>query len=83
MLLRRFTFLLRPSGNIEIARGIRALLAITVPIVIGQTIGRTELGLMAGLCAEILLLADIGGLYSLRVKTLLGTMIGIALPLLV
>jgi len=83
MLLKRFSFLLRPSGQIEIFRGIRALVVISVPIVTGNIIGQPKLGLIAGFCAQILLLADTGGLYSLRSKTLIGTTLGIALALIV
>ena len=53
MLLQRFAFLLRPSGDIEIERGIRTLLAITVPIIIGDILDRSEVGLMVGLAAKI------------------------------
>jgi len=60
MLLQRFAFLLRPSGDIEIERGIRTLLAIAVPIIIGDILDQSELGLMVGLAAQILILADAG-----------------------
>ncbi len=83
MLLQRFAFLLRPSGDIEIERGIRTLLAITVPIIIGDILDRSELGLMVGLAAQILILADVGGLYCLRAKTLVATTIGMALALII
>ncbi|GBE75271.1 hypothetical protein myaer87_24980 [Microcystis aeruginosa NIES-87] len=83
MLLQRFGFLLRPSGDIEIERGIRTLLAITVPIIIGDILDRSEVGLMVGLAAQILILADVGGLYCLRAKTLVATTIGMALALII
>ena len=83
MLLQRFAFLLRPSGDIEIERGIRTLLAITVPIIIGDILDRSELGLMVGLAAQTLILADVGGLYCLRAKTLVATTIGMALALII
>ncbi|CCI22399.1 FUSC family protein [Microcystis aeruginosa] len=83
MLLQRFGFLLRPSGDIEIERGIRTLLAITVPIIIGDILDRSEVGLMVGLAAQTLILADVGGLYCLRAKTLVATTIGMALALII
>ncbi|GBL11762.1 inner membrane protein YccS [Microcystis aeruginosa Sj] len=83
MLLQRFAFLLRPSGDIEIERGIRTLLAITVPIIIGDILDRSEVGLMVGLAAQTLILADVGGLYCLRAKTLVATTIGMALALII
>lgn len=83
MLIQRFKFLLRPSGNIEIARGIRTLLAIALPLVIGKLINQAELGLTVGLAAQIMLLADVGGLYSVRAKTLIGTTLGIAFALII
>jgi len=79
MLLQRFAFLLRPSGDIEIERGIRTLLALAVPIIIGDILDQSELGLMVGLAAQTLILADVGGLYCLRAKTLVATTIGMAL----
>lgn len=83
MLLQRFTFLLRPSGDIEIERGIRTLLAIAVPIIVGDILDRSKLGLMVGLAAQTLILADAGGLYCLRAKTLVATTIGMALALII
>ncbi|MDB9426804.1 FUSC family membrane protein [Microcystis aeruginosa CS-564/01] len=83
MLLQRFGFLLRPSGDIEIERGIRTLLAITVPIIIGDILDRSEVGLMVGLAAQTSILADVGGLYCLRAKTLVATTIGMALALII
>lgn len=82
MLIKRFEFLLRPSGNIEIARGIRTLLAIALPFILGKLMGQAEIGLNIGLAAQILLLADVGGLYSVRAKTLIGTTLGIAIALI-
>jgi uncharacterized membrane protein YccC len=81
MLLKRFAFLLRPSGNIEIDRGIRTFVAIAMPFLVGRSLQQPELGLLVGLCAQMLLLADVGGLYSIRVKTLLWTTLGLALAL--
>ncbi|MDJ0557998.1 MAG: FUSC family membrane protein, partial [Microcystis sp. M53599_WE4] len=83
MLLQRFAFLLRPSGDIEIERGIRTLLALAVPIIIGDILDQSELGLMVGLAAQTLILADVGGLYCLRAKTLVATTIGMALALII
>ncbi len=83
MLVKRFAFFLRPTGNIEISRGIRVWLATAVPMVIGEVIHQSELGLMVGLSAQILLFADVGGLYSTRAKTLILTVIGIALALII
>lgn len=83
MLLKRFNFLLHPSGDIDIARGIRTLLAVALPIAIGRIIHWSELGLMVGLVAELLFLVDIGGLYAIRAKTLMGTAIAMALTLMV
>jgi uncharacterized membrane protein YccC len=83
MLRQRFAFLLRPSGDIEIERGIRTLLAIAVPIIIGRLLDQAELGLMVGLAAQILILADVGGLYPVRAKTLVATTVGMALALII
>jgi uncharacterized membrane protein YccC len=81
MFLKRFTFLLHPSGDIEVARGVRTLLAMGVPIAIGHSLHQAEQGLSVALAAQILLLADVGGLYSVRAKTLIGTVLGMALAL--
>ncbi|MFN7247974.1 MAG: FUSC family protein [Microcystis sp.] len=83
MLVQRFAFLLRPSGDIEIERGIRTLLALAVPIIIGDILDQSELGLMVCLAAQTLILADVGGLYCLRAKTLVATTIGMALALII
>jgi uncharacterized membrane protein YccC len=83
MLRQRFAFLLRPSGDIEIERGIRTLLAIALPLILGRLLNKPELGLMVGLAAQTLILADVGGLYSVRAKTLISTTIGMALALII
>ncbi len=77
MLLKRFEFLLHPTGKIEIARGIRTFFALAIPIAIGYAVGQPELGLNIGSSAQLLLLADVGGLYSIRAKSLLSSTLGI------
>jgi uncharacterized membrane protein YccC len=54
-----------------------------VPIIIGDILARSEVGLMVGLAAQTLILADVGGLYCLRAKTLVATTIGMALALII
>ena len=44
MLLKRFEFLLHPTGKIEISRGIRTFFALAVPIAMGYALGQPELG---------------------------------------
>ena len=83
MLLKRFAFFIRPGGKIEISRGIGVLIATGLPLAIGHTTQHRQLGLIAAFCAQILLLADVGGLYSTRAKTLVGTSIGVTLALVI
>ena len=66
MLLKRFEFLLHPTGKIEISRGIRTFFALAIPIAIGYALGQPELGWNIGSSAQLLLLADVGGLYGIR-----------------
>ncbi len=82
MLLKRFEFLLRPTGKIEISRGIRTFFALAVPIAIGHATGQSELGLSIGTSAQLLLLADVGGLYDVRAKSLIGATFGIILVII-
>jgi len=81
ILLKRFSFLLKPSGDMQIFRGIRTFLAIAFPLILGQIIHRPEIGLGIGLTTQALFLADVGGLYSVRAKTLIGTTLGIVLAI--
>lgn len=82
MLLKRFEFLLHSTGKIEISRGIRTFFALAIPIAIGHAVGQSELGLNIGTSAQLLLLADVGGLYDVRAKTLMGATLGIILVII-
>jgi uncharacterized membrane protein YccC len=77
MLLKRFEFLFHPTGKIEISRGIRTFFALAVPIAMGYALGQPELGWNIGSSAQLLLLADVGGLYGIRAKSLIGSTLGI------
>jgi len=77
MLIKRFDFLFHPTGKIEVSRGIRTFFALAIPIAIGYAIGKPDLGLNIGASAQLLLLADVGGLYGIRAKSLIGSTLGI------
>ncbi len=81
MLIKRFDFLLHPTGKIEISRGIRTFFALAIPIAIGYALGQPELGWNIGSSAQLLLLADVGGLYGIRAKSLIGSTLGILLAI--
>lgn len=81
MLIRRFAFLLRPGGKIEVARGIRTLMAMAIPSLLGLVLQEQQDWLTIALFAQIMLLADVGGLYAQRAKTLIGTTVGVFLAL--
>jgi uncharacterized membrane protein YccC len=81
MLIKRFDFLLHPTGKIEVSRGIRTFFALAIPIAIGYAIGQPDLGWNIGSSAQLLLFADVGGLYSIRAKSLVGSTLGIMLAI--
>ncbi len=80
-LRQRFAFLTRTSGGIELGRGIRTFSAMIVPYLLGLWWGDPQLGLGVALAAQLILLADVGGLYSVRLKTILGAWIGAAIAM--
>lgn len=81
MLIKRFAFLLRPGGKIEITRGIRTLMAMAIPTLLGLVFHEQADWLTIALFAQIMMLADVGGLYAQRAITLMGTMVGVSLAL--
>jgi uncharacterized membrane protein YccC len=82
MLIKRFAFLLRPGGKIEITRGIRTLMAMAIPTLLGLVFHEQADWLTIALFAQIMMLADVGGLYAQRATTLMGTTVGVSLALL-
>lgn len=79
-LRQRFAFLTR-TGGIELGRGIRTFFGMVVPYGLGLGLGNPQLGLGIGLASQLILLADVGGLYSVRLKTILGAWIGAAIAM--
>ncbi len=82
MLIKRFRFLFRANGKIDVERGIRTLVAMAVSIVLGWIFQRQSEGLSIALFAQVIIIADVGNLYASRATTLIATTIGVALALL-
>ncbi|MGL5032991.1 MAG: FUSC family protein [Microcystaceae cyanobacterium] len=82
MPIKLFAFLLRFSGKIEIARGMRTFIAMAVPIALGLIFQQEAVGLKIALFAQMMLIADVGGLYQKRATTLIFTTLGVSLALL-
>jgi uncharacterized membrane protein YccC len=82
---RNFLSLLVKSepGRPAIANGVRAVLCLGVPMVVGQLLDRRELGLFFGLIAFFVNLANVGGSYQIKAKAMLAATAGIALSVLV
>ncbi len=82
---RNFLSLLVKSepGRPAIANGVRAVLCLGVPMVVGQLLDRRELGLFFGLIAFFVNLANVGGSYQIKAKAMLAATVGIALSVLV
>ncbi|AIE75932.1 MULTISPECIES: FUSC family protein [unclassified Synechocystis] len=80
-LRQRLAFLLHTNGTIDGGRGIRTFFGMAVPYLTGMALGDPQLGLGIGLASQLILLADVGGLYSVRLKTILGAWIGAAIAM--
>ncbi|MFN5516174.1 MAG: FUSC family protein [Cyanobacteriota bacterium] len=81
VLPRHLAFLARPGGAVDLGRGLRTFLAMALPYGAGLAWGAPSWGLSAGFFAQIILLADVGGLYWMRGVTLLGAWAAAALAL--
>ncbi len=72
-------FLLQSEpGKPAISNGLRAALALGVPMLIGQLINQRESGLLVGLMAHFVNLANVGGPYQIKAKTMAQATLGIA-----
>ena len=78
-----FKFIFQISGELEISRGLRTLLAFGIPVIIGQLTSHPAQGTLIGLAALHFILADAGGSYRTRAKGLIATIIACALSLFV
>jgi uncharacterized membrane protein YccC len=70
-------------GKPAISNGLRAALALGVPMLIGQLINQRESGLFVGLIAYFVNLANVGGLYHLKAKAMVAATLGIAVSVFV
>jgi uncharacterized membrane protein YccC len=70
-------------GKPAISNGLRAALALGVPMLIGQLINQRESGLFVGLIAYFVNLANVGGLYRLKAKAMVAATLGIAVSVFV
>ncbi len=78
-----FKSLIKPSGQLEIYRGLRSLAAFAVPLVIGNLTPNVDVGNYIGLAALYFVLGDVGGLYQTRVKTLVAIILACTLSLFI
>ena len=76
-----FKFIFQSSGDLEISRGLRALVAFAIPLVIGELTSHGAVGNAIGLSALYFILGDVGGFYPTRALTLIGTIITCAISL--
>ncbi len=72
---KHFSFLLQPSGNIKLARGLRIAITLGVSLVVGQLTANPNIGLSVGISSLFFLLSDAGGFYSTRAISLLFTVL--------
>lgn len=72
---KQFRFLLKPSGNLKLARGLRLTIALSVSLAVGQLTGHPDVGFAVGIDSLFFLLSDAGGFYSTRAISLLFTII--------
>ncbi len=70
-------------GKPAISNGLRAALALGVPMVIGQLINQRESGLFVGLMAYFVNLANVGGPYHIKAKAMVAATLGIAVSVFV
>ncbi|MBN3991406.1 MAG: hypothetical protein HWQ36_12890 [Nostoc sp. NMS2] len=77
-------FLIQPEpGKPAISNGLRAALALGVPMLIGQLINQREIGLFVGLMAHFVNLANVGGPYQIKAKAMAAATLGIAVSVCV
>ncbi|MCC5647345.1 FUSC family protein [Nostoc sp. CHAB 5824] len=77
-------FLLQSEpGKPAISNGLRAALALGVPMLIGQLINQRENGLFVGLMAYFVNLANVGGPYQIKAKAMAAATLGIAVSVFV
>ncbi|MEH2062890.1 MAG: FUSC family protein [Nostoc sp.] len=70
-------------GKPAISNGLRAALGLGVPMLIGQLINQRESGLLVGLMAYFVNLANVGGPYQIKAKAMASATLGIAVSLFV
>ncbi|MEH1977349.1 MAG: FUSC family protein [Nostoc sp.] len=70
-------------GKPAISNGLRAALALGVPMLIGQLINQRESGLLVGLMAHFVNLANVGGPYQIKAKAMAQATLGIAVSVFV
>ncbi|MEH2411902.1 FUSC family protein [Nostoc sp.] len=70
-------------GKPAISNGLRAALALGVPMLIGQLINQRESGLLLGLTAYFVNLANVGGPYRIKARTMAAATLGIAVSVFV
>ncbi|MEH1931891.1 FUSC family protein [Nostoc sp.] len=70
-------------GKPAISNGLRAVLALGVPMLIGQLINQRESGLFIGLIAYFVNLANIGGPYRIKARAMVAATLGIAVSVFV
>ncbi|MBE9001909.1 FUSC family protein [Nostoc sp. LEGE 12447] len=87
MQLNRSNFLrslIQPEpGKPAISNGLRAALALGVPMLIGQLINQRESGLFVGLMAYFVNLANVGGPYQIKAKAMVAATLGMAVSVFV
>ncbi|MHC5933751.1 FUSC family protein [Nostoc sp.] len=77
-------FLLQSEpGKPAISNGLRAALALGVPMLIGQLINERESGLLLGLMAYFVNLANVGGPYQIKARAMAAATLGIAVSVFV
>lgn len=70
-------------GKPAISNGLRAAFALGVPMLIGQLINQRESGLLVGLMAHFVNLANVGGPYQIKAKAMAQATLGIAVSVFV
>ncbi|MHC0066076.1 FUSC family protein [Nostoc sp. UIC 10890] len=70
-------------GKPAISNGLRAALALGVPMLIGQLINQRESGLFVGLMAYFVNFANIGGPYQIKAKAMAAATLGMAVSVFV
>ncbi|MGJ5632942.1 FUSC family protein [Nostoc sp. CALU 1950] len=70
-------------GKPAISNGLRAALALGVPMLIGQLINQRESGLFVGLMAYFVNFANVGGPYQIKAKAMAAATLGMAVSVFV